>query len=118
MLFWFCGALFVTFLALQAANFLYTYFPTYLLYSFVHFLGGTSVGFFSLWLGQLLGTRVTILHCICLVLLIGGAWEVWEFMLGLISFPADTIDSVSDLMLDAAGTLLVYYMVQSVYART
>jgi len=118
MLFWFCGALFATYLALQAANFLFAYFQTDLLYSPAHFLGGVSVGFFALWLGQMFHKRVTFLHCMYLILAIGGAWEIWEFALGLSSFPASAIDSISDLMLDAAGTLLVYYMVQSVYART
>jgi len=79
----------------------------------MHFLGGFSLGFFSLYIfygSGLFGDKVSfskaILISFVFVMILGGIWEVFEYINGLIlSTEKYSLDVAHDLLADALGAI-------------
>ncbi len=80
--------------------------------SYEHILGGVVVGFFALWLGTLQWKRrISLLHTVAFVLVIGLLWEAIEIvypMGGSIWFSYQ-VDTIKDLILDMFGGGIAWY---------
>lgn len=108
LLFLYCAALAATYAALQAGNYVFTISPHFLLYAPAHFLGGISVGIFVLYACSVAGWRPRLPYIVVAVVAVGTAWELWEYGLGLTEYPADSIDALSDYVMDISGAVLAY----------
>jgi hypothetical protein len=108
LLFLYGAALAATYAALQAGNYVFATSPHFLVYSPAHFLGGVSVGIFVRYVCSVAGMRLRLLYFVIAILVIGTAWELWEYGLGLTEYPADSIDALSDYMMDILGAVLAY----------
>ena len=80
----------------------------------MHFLGGFSLGFLSLYifyesdlfLGKIPFSRAVLIS-LTFVMIFGGAWEVFEYVNGLTqSTEKYSLDVVHDLLSDALGAIL------------
>lgn len=71
-----------------------------------HLLGGVAAALTAMWFETLLRGRIRFSLCIILVLMIGIAWELFEFSFALTSFPRDTADTIKDLAVDTLGALM------------
>ena len=71
----------------------------------MHFLGGFSLGFFTL---SFFGTfnKRTFMTSFIIVMLLGGVWEVFQYV-NDITFSTEgyTLDTIHDLMMDTLGVL-------------
>lgn len=79
-----------------------------------HFLAGFSLGFFSLsifyefdfFVNQLSSSRVVFISFI-FVMILGGIWEIFEYVNGLTqSTEKYSLDVIHDLLSDALGAIL------------
>ncbi len=79
-----------------------------------HFLGGFSLGFFSLYIfyeSGLFGDKISFTKAIfisfVLVMMIGGAWEMFEYTNDLTQSTEEyPLDVVHDLLSDVLGVIL------------
>ena len=108
LLFLYALSLALTYLALQAGNYFFALGRSDLWYSPAHVLGGVAIGAFALLLSRLAGLSAHYGFSLVLVLIIGGAWELWEYLLQLIEFPADIRESIADIILDATGASVAF----------
>ncbi|OHA88581.1 MAG: hypothetical protein A3C70_01170 [Candidatus Zambryskibacteria bacterium RIFCSPHIGHO2_02_FULL_43_14] len=96
-----------------AALSLYLYWTIWWFDNVMHFLGGFSLGFFSLYIfygSGLFGDKVSfskaILISFVFVMILGGIWEVFEYINGLIlSTEKYSLDVAHDLLADALGAI-------------
>ena len=81
-----------------------------------HFLGGLWVALCAAWGQSMLGLPRDFVLLIAAALAIGIGWEVFEGVIGATHFPADTVDTVEDLVMDivggTAGALMMRYIWQ------
>ncbi len=100
----------VSFLYLDLwAGFSYTY---WWWDSYEHLLGGIVVGLFALWLGTLrFRYRISLMHTVFFVLVIGLLWEGIEvvYPLGKSIWFSYGVDTVKDLILDVLGGVIAWY---------
>ncbi len=80
-----------------------------------HFLGGVWVGFLALWILPLQGKRRQILFCIIAALVIGGVWEIFEFVTGMTAFPDDTVDTIQDFGMDVLGAVGAVFFTRYIF---
>jgi len=76
----------------------------------MHFLGGVWAGYAVIWVSRRIGLRLSFMHIVILVLAIGVAWELFEYMNDLtyssfMSYPKDT---VKDIVVDVVGGIAAY----------
>ena len=79
-----------------------------------HFLAGFSLGFFSLYIfyeSGLLGNKLSLPQIIFLSfisgMVLGGVWEIFEYVNGLTeSTEGYSLDVIHDLLSDALGAIL------------
>jgi hypothetical protein len=94
----------------------------------MHFLGGFWSGLFLIWFFSyynLLGQPLLklILKIMLGALLIGIAWEIFEFAINTYYarevFVANGVDSVSDIFFDLAGgaTAILYYLKKIMHVK-
>ena len=78
----------------------------------MHFLGGFFAGGFSLWFffKKLKNRQEIFLATFCGALIIGAAWELFEYFTGLafVVYGNYVFDTVKDFLMDALGALAVY----------
>lgn len=80
--------------------------------SYEHLLGGVVVGLFALWLGILRwNRRISLLHTVFFVLIIGLVWEGIEFVypMGKSVWFSYGVDTGKDLILDALGGVIAWH---------
>jgi hypothetical protein len=84
---------------------------------FMHFMGGFWISITTLWFFFSVGYNGPFKHtrgsmvaaALLMVLFIGSAWEVFEYMLGLTTISyADKVDTIQDLCMDIVGALTGY----------
>src|SRR3989344_3428163 len=68
-----------------------------------HFLGGIWAGIFGIWVFRSSDASPRLFYCIGVALALGICWELFEVVIGATHFPADTIDTVQDIMMDIVG---------------
>lgn len=85
----------------------------------MHFLGGISLGLFSLWVAYSAGLfkkmplsrSAIIVTAFFSVLIIGVGWEIFEKMNGLTqSTEGYRLDTIHDLLADMAGALVAGFI--------
>ena len=78
----------------------------------LHILGGLWVGLFGAWALLILNIRVSVMQCIMAALLIGGAWELFEYAAGLGGsvFMSYRLDTAKDLFDDMVGGAIAGYI--------
>ncbi len=81
--------------------YLYWYYPW--LDVLTHFLGGLWVALAAVWLLSYAGKRSSLLKIICIVMLIGVGWEVFEVAAGIPREANFMFDSSLDLTMDYIG---------------
>ena len=96
------------------ADAFYLYWTLWWFDNVMHFLGGLSLGFLSLYifyesdffLGKIPFSRAVIISLV-FVMIFGGAWEVFEYVNGLTqSTEKYSLDVVHDLFSDVLGAIL------------
>lgn len=108
-LFLYAAALAGVYGLLQLGNLLSNTHPLFLWYTPAHYAGGICVGLFVYWLCLVTGKRATLIYVLSAIAVIGVAWELWEYALGLTSYPTDTFDTITDLIADTLGALSVFW---------
>lgn len=104
----------------HVASVFYFYWTLWWFDYLMHFLGGLSLGLFSIWVAHVSGifgrsvpnlTRL-FFTCFLPVLFIGVAWEVFEYAYGLTQATEDTyaLDVAHDLIADMVGALLAMWV--------
>lgn len=96
------------------ADAFYLYWTTWWFDNVMHFLGGFSLGFFSLYVfyeSGIFGDKVSpsqaVLVSLVFVMIVSGAWEVFEYINGLTeSTEIYSLDIKHDLLADALGAIL------------
>lgn len=68
-----------------------------------HLLGGLWAGAVAIWFAHWRGFRGNFISCVMAALVLGIGWEVFELIIGGTHFPADTIDTAEDLIMDVVG---------------
>lgn len=90
----------------------YFYWTIWWFDNLMHFLGGLIGGLFIIWFlydsGHAFRHKPTLfeagLYSVLGILVIGGAWEVFEYQAGITGFePNYSLDTVSDLVFDSLG---------------
>jgi len=79
-----------------------------------HFLGGAWAGTFVVWVWMRGREMPSLAVCITGVLAIGIAWEFLEMSIGMMEFPADALDSMKDLAMDALGGLAAWFLARRI----
>ena len=111
--------LFVTFLlALLLFILHYTGMTLYLYWTFwwydyiTHFLGGLVIGVLAMWvLNFEKRTLSSFLILFTSVMVVGGAWEIFEYVNGLtFSTQEYPIDTTIDFVMDALGAISAYFL--------
>jgi hypothetical protein len=79
----------------------------------VHILGGTCAGFFVAWFSAVQGRRTPVLLCVCAALLVGGAWEIFEYIesIGASPFMSYGLNTTKDLLNDSVGGFIAGLLV-------
>lgn len=74
----------------------------------LHVLGGFWLALFAMWVGRMLGRRVTIIQCLSFVLFVGILWEIFEVMvhIGGSVFMPYYDDTIKDMLDDLLGGIL------------
>ncbi len=82
----------------------------------LHFLGGLWVGLAGAWVFSRIGIRLGLLQCIAIALAVGLAWELFEYIFGLIGsrFMSYEMDTIKDLCDDMLGGALAYVLLKRV----
>ncbi len=103
--------MFFIFIADYLARIFYWYYSISYFDMPMHFLGGLWVGFFFIYVLST-KTQPSFLKIILWVLLIGLAWELFEFVVknNIGGAPFDTLDTLSDLFLDVVGGLIAFFL--------
>ena len=70
-----------------------------------HFLGGLWVVLCAAWGQSMLALRNDFVVLVVAALAIGVCWEMFEVLIGATHFPADTVDTMKDLVMDVVGGL-------------
>jgi VanZ family protein len=73
----------------------------------MHFLGGVLIGGLALLVSDVLKTPRTLTF-IVLLIGIGVGWEIFERLNGLYQEAGYVVDTVTDLIMDTIGALVVY----------
>lgn len=79
----------------------------------MHFLGGLTLGVFMAWLFRIEERSADkLLKLFTLVMVLGVVWELFEYVSG-ITFSTQNygMDTVQDIIMDALGALVAYYLV-------
>lgn len=92
----------------------YLYWAFWWLDNVSHFLAGFALGFFSLYIfyeseifGNTFSISQAILISFVLVMILGGIWEIFEYVNGLTqSTEKYSLDVIHDLLSDASGAIL------------
>ena len=100
-------------LAFNAANYLYDYTQTFLIYSPVHFLGGMWVGALVLWFFKSAGFKTELPLLVASLLFVVLVWEMWEAIIDAVHPGVYIIDTVSDILFDIAGGITTYLWVKN-----
>ena len=96
------------------AGVFYLYWTIWWLDNVTHFLGGLSLGFLSLYIfyesnifqGKISFSKAVFISLV-FVIILGGVWEVFEYVNGLtLSMEKYSLDVVHNLLSDALGAIL------------
>ena len=102
------------FLMDKGANKFYWYNLIWYFDMIMHFLSGIWVGLFFLYVFNTDHFDLrSFLKIVCMVLLIGVAWEIFEFIVNNVigRVPFDPIDTLSDIFWDIlGGSVAVFYL--------
>jgi len=73
----------------------------------MHFLGGLALGFFILSFSNTVSMKTISISIVC-VMLLGGAWEIFEYINGIVDSIESyyTLDVIHDLIADGVGAVL------------
>lgn len=74
-----------------------------------HLAGGFWAALFACWLLVSCGIKRTPRRVLLAVLSLGVLWELFELFFGLTQLPADSVDTVKDLIIDLGGGVAGYY---------
>ncbi|KKT14601.1 MAG: hypothetical protein UW76_C0016G0021 [Parcubacteria group bacterium GW2011_GWF2_44_8b] len=96
------------------ADALYLYWALWWFDNLSHFLAGFSLGFFSLHIfyeSGLFGNKLSLSKAVFIsfifVMILGGVWEIFEYINGLTqSTEKYSLDVIHDLLSDALGAIL------------
>ncbi len=77
----------------------------------LHFLGGLWVALAITWLWLALSRKVRIVPILLAVLVVGGAWELFEYVIGSLREGNYFFDTSLDMLMDALGGLCGYLLV-------
>jgi hypothetical protein len=86
----------------------------------MHFLGGATMAFLSLYIfftsnflpsiSKLKDHRMAVfLIVVFFTLVVGSLWELWEIFFGMSDVMKDKLDTIIDLIMDTLGAVCVYY---------
>jgi hypothetical protein len=100
----------------HVAIFFYLYWTVWWFDMLMHLLGGIWVGAIILWFFYESGfvknftykKYQAFLLAFVGTLLVGIFWEVFEIVGGIIKLPTDTMDSLSDLVMDLVGAVVAF----------
>lgn len=97
------------------AGVFYLYWTLWWFDNIVHFLGGVSLGFFSLYLSSFVFfkdrvsfTRAAIISFV-VAMIASGAWELFEYIYDPSLF-SEKYDTLHDLIADAIGAILAFLL--------
>ena len=98
----------------------YFYWTTWWFDNLMHFLGGFSLGFFSLYIfyeSGLFGDKISFSKVVFMsfvfVMMVGGAYEVFEYVNNITqSTEKYSLDIIHDLLSDALGVILALLIVK------
>lgn len=81
----------------------------------MHILGGLWAALAGGWLLSFLGSRANLWQCIAIAFVVGVAWEIFEYALGIggsvfMSYP---IDTAKDLFDDCIGGAIAAYVIRA-----
>jgi len=90
---------------------LYLYWTTGWYDYMTHFLGGLTIGVLIIWALRLEARSLKSFLLVFLgVMIVGGAWEVFEYLIGAISpIQSYEVDTVHDLIMDALGAFVAFW---------
>lgn len=94
----------------------YLYYTTWWADVAMHFLGGAWMVIAASSFAYGMHRRLSISAALAIAVIVGIAWEGFEFWFGLIDL-TDRIDSIADLILDVAGGVVAYYALQLGHVR-
>jgi len=86
----------------------YLYYTTWWADVAMHFLGGAWMVIAASSFAYGMRRSLTLSTAVAVALIVGIAWEGFEFWFGLIDL-TDKFDSIADLILDVAGGVVAYY---------
>lgn len=113
LVFLYAAALLATYAAMRAGDMLYAFTPHFLRYAPAHALGGVAVGICALYLAAVFNVTPRLWHVLVLIALVGTAWEVWEYAIGAVVYPAEIFDLLSDYVADALGAVAAFFFFRS-----
>jgi hypothetical protein len=78
----------------------------------LHVLGGLWAVLFVAWMYRFVDFRLRLWHCIAIAACVGGAWELFEYALGIggSNFMSYRMDVIKDLVDDIAGGVIAYWI--------
>lgn len=80
----------------------------------MHFLGGVILGVLIIWIFRLRNISPTFLTIFTLAVVVGGAWEIFEYINDITLSTQDyPIDTLTDLVMDALGAGFAYWWATS-----
>jgi hypothetical protein len=85
--------------------------------SIAHFLGGLWVALFSAWGLNVLRFPRDFFIYVAAALVFGICWEIFEFTIGATHFPVDTVDTVTDILMDIVGGMVGALFARYVWVR-
>jgi len=71
-----------------------------------HFLGGVWVGLFTYWPFTYRERPPHLLLFVCMGLILGSSWELFEIGIGALDVNADIADTLTDLVMGVLGSTL------------
>lgn len=82
----------------------------------LHFLGGLWVALACAWIFTRFGMSFSLWQCVLVAALVGGAWEVYEYAVGMPPsvFMDYRLDTVKDIILDVLGGALAAVIIPRV----
>lgn len=82
----------------------------------LHILGGAWAGLCTAWLAAHLGYRPTLAICLGGAFLIGGSWEIFEYIfhIGGSAFMSYPLDTAKDMADDVIGGAIAYALARAV----
>ncbi len=72
-----------------------------------HFLGGVWSALFIFWLGVVFHRPPNVFLVASFVLVLGVAWEIFEYSVGISAAADYALDTLSDLCMDLLGAVVV-----------